>query len=127
MLEQDYIVRMIKELVRTLLKLLFDIDMPNPVADLFQDTEENSPLQNLLSMADKGEINEAENLIYEMPVDPDKENLKTGLLFYAYINEKSDQFLEQHNFSREEVKQGIQYLVDKYGLNSITDTFLSDR
>lgn len=130
MVEQDYVMRLIKEMVRTLLKLLFHIDLENPAEELFKETEKKNTLQNLLDLIDSGNINDAENQIYDMisdvTADPSKENLKIALMFYAHLNEKSNKFLEENDFSREEVKQGIQLVIDKYGLNSISDTFLSD-
>lgn len=126
MVEQDYIMRLIKEMVRTLLKLLFQIELPNPATELYKDLSEKNTLQTLLDLVDRGNINEAENKVYELTADGDMENLKTAILFYSYLNEKSSDFLEQHDFSREEIAQGLRYLVDKYGLNSIADTFLAD-
>lgn len=126
MVEQDYIMRLIKEMVRTLLKLLFHIDMDNPAAELYEEAEDKNTLQSLLDMVNAGNINDAENQIYEMTADGGMEHLKTALLFYAYLNEKSNDFLEKHDFSREEVRQGVKYLVEQYGLHSIADTFLSD-
>ena len=126
MVEQDYIMRLIKEMVRTLLKLLFQIELPNPATELYKDLSEKNTLQTLLDLVDRGNINEAENKVYELTADGDMENLKTAILFYSYLNEKSSNFLEQHDFSREEIAQGLRYLVDKYGLNSIADTFLAD-
>ncbi len=130
MVEQDYIMRLIKEMVRTLLKLIFHIELDNPLTELFKETEKKNTLQNLLDMIDSGNINDAENKIYEITSDVNaldaKENLKTALIFYFYLNEKNNEFLESHDFSREEVKQGLMDLVDRYGLNSIADSFLSD-
>lgn len=36
MFEQDYIMRMIKDMIRALLKMLFDIDTDTPSADLIE-------------------------------------------------------------------------------------------
>jgi hypothetical protein len=47
-----------------------------------------------------------------------------ALLFYSYLNDKSDEFLENNNFSRDEVKDGLETIVSKYGLNSIASMFL---
>lgn len=126
MVEQDYIMRLIKELIRTLLKLLFHIDLDNPASELYKETEKQGTLQELLDMVNAGNINEAENKIYEMTSDGDTAHLKTALLFYSYLNEKNTDFLEAHDFSREEVMQGVKYLVGKYGLESMAETFLSD-
>lgn len=125
MVEQDYIMRLIKEMVRTLLKLLFHIEPANPATEIFKDAQQKNSLQKLLDMVDNGNINGAENQIYELDADGNKENLKIALLFYNYLNEKSTDFLEKHNFSREEVMQGMQALAKKYGLESFFNTFLS--
>lgn len=126
MVEQDYIMRLIKEMVRTLLRLLFHIDLDNPAAELYKESEKQGALKELLDMVNAGKINEAENKIYEMTADGDTAHLKTALLFYSYLNEKDTDFLEAHDFSREEVMQGLKYLVGNYGLEGIADTFLSD-
>ena len=49
-----------------------------------------------------------------------------ALLFYRSLNQKSDEFLEDHNFSREEIRDGISYVVDLYGYGSMLDAFLED-
>lgn len=124
MFEQDYIVRMIKEMVRAVLKLLFNIDTQSPAIDLLERAEEKAALEALLDMIDEGRIDEAENKIYEATESLDKNALKMALLFYSYLNDKSDEFLEEHNFSRNEVKQGLMDIVSRYGLDSISETFL---
>ena len=40
--EQDYVMRLIKEMVRAILKLLFNIDTELPTAELLENKEENS-------------------------------------------------------------------------------------
>lgn len=125
MLEQDYIMRLIKETLRMLLKLLFHIELTDPITELLKETEEKQTLQKLMRMVDEGNINEAENEIYDMIADKNREQLKTALLFYAYLNEKTNDFLEKHHFSREEIKQGVENLVTCYGLESFIDTFLN--
>lgn len=126
MFEQDYIMRQIKEMVRALLKLLFHIDTESPSIEMMQDVEEKYMLSQLLQMIDDGNVNDAEDQLFEMIADGDRKNLKTALLFYAYLNEKSDEFLEQHDFSREEIRSGLKEVVSKYGLESMADVFLED-
>ena len=125
MYEQDYIMRLIKEMVRTLLKLLFNIDSQSPSAELelLENDEQRQTLESLLNMIDEGRINEAENRLYDIIETPDGGDLKTALLFYSYLNEKSDEFLEEHDFDRDEVKQGLESVISKYGVNGFTDIF----
>ena len=124
MFEQNYIMRLIKEMVRTILKLLFGIDIESPTADILEESEEKATLEALLDMIDEGRIDEAENKIYEATESLDKNTLEMALLFYSYLNDKSDEFLEEHNFSRNEVKHGLMDITSRYGLDSISEMFL---
>jgi hypothetical protein len=124
--EQDYIMRLIKEMVRAILKLLFNIDTDSPTAELLEDSEEKATLNTLLDMVDDGKIDEAENEIYELTENLDYNNLEVALLFYSYLNDKSDEFLKTNNFSRDEVKEGLETIVSQYGLNSIATIFGSN-
>lgn len=124
MYEEDYIMRTIKEMVRTLLKLLFNINTKSPSAELLEDTADQQTLNELLYMVDDGSINEAENKIYDITDDGDKTDLEIALLFYAYLNDKPDAFLENHNYSRDEIKSGLKDVTTKYGVDEFTDMFL---
>lgn len=126
MFEQDYIMRLIKELIRTALKLLFNIDTDIPTAELLDEKEEKETLNKILDLVDNGKINQAENELYELLSQKDMINLEIALLFYSYLNEKEDDFLEKHNFSREEIKMGLKEAVSQYGLDSMAETFLTE-
>ncbi len=126
MFEQDYVMRLIKEMIRAVLKLLFNIDTKSPTVELLESKEEKESLKDLLDIADNGNINEAENRLYDLISNGDIDSLKIALLFYSYLNDKSDEFLETSEFSREEIKLGIKNLADKFGLKSITKIFLTD-
>ncbi len=125
MFEQDYIMRLIKEMVRTLLKMLFHIDTESPIEEMLEDREEKYVLERLLKLVDKGKINEAENQLIEM-LNNDMQKLKMALLFYAYLNEKTDDFLLEHDFSREEIKSGIEDAAARYGIANVSEIFLDN-
>lgn len=126
MLEQDYVMRIIKEMVRALLKLLFNIDTESPTAELLENAEEKEVLENLLNMVDAGDINGAENCIYDILSDGNRNHLAIAILFYSYLNDKSDEFLENNDFSREEVKSGIEEIASAVGLNNMAEIFLTE-
>lgn len=125
MLEQDYIMKRIKEIVRALIKLLCNRDIESPAADLLENKEEKELLESLLDMADNGNINEAENCLYES-IHNNRSGIEAALLFYSHLNDKTDEFLEENNFSREEIKAGIEQVTERFGLSEITKMFLSD-
>lgn len=126
MFEQDYIIRLIKEMIRAILKLLFHMDTDNPNKDLLEEKESQDTLEKLLDMVDNGDINEAENQIYDMTSDNNMVNLEVALLFYSYLNEKEDDFLQKNDFSRDEIKSGLKELISRYGLTGMAEIFLSE-
>jgi len=126
MFEQDYIMRLIKEMVRTIFKLLFHVDMETETVELLEGEEGAKVWRELLAMVDDGKIDEAENRVYELTEQKELHNLKIALLFYSYLNERDDEFLKEHDFSREEVKEGLQNLAERYGLGGMSEVFLSN-
>lgn len=125
MFEQDYVMRLIKEMVRAILKLLFNIETESPTAELLENKEEKELLENLLDMVDDGNIIEAENRLYGL-INNNIRSLEIALLFYSYLNDKSDAFLDENGFSREEINLGIKQVMDKFDLGSMARIFLSD-
>lgn len=125
MFEQDYVMRLIKEMVRAILKLLFNINTESPTVELLENKEEKETLENLLDLVDVGKINEAENRLYDLMSAVDMGSLEIALLFYSYLNDKTDEYLEENDFCREEIKLGMENVVDIFGLSSIAKIMLS--
>ena len=90
--EQDYIMRLIKQVIRALIGILLNkkttMEYDMPVNR--QQTSGEDFLARLISLADAGKICEAEN-------------------------ELSDTFLEEHGFSREEIRQGVLDVAKRMG------------
>lgn len=123
MIEQDYIMRLIREMVRAILKLLFGIDTVSPTDELLKESEDKETLDKLCDLVDAGNICEAENIIYDLTEKGEMSKLEVAVLFYAYLNEKEDDFLKANDFSREEVKNGLNDVISRYGLDNFTDIF----
>ncbi|MCI8937717.1 MAG: hypothetical protein HFI44_12855 [Lachnospiraceae bacterium] len=83
-------------------------------------------MENLLDMIDAGQINEAENRLYDLISSTNAGSLKIALPFYSYLNDKTDEFLEENDFYREEIRLGVKNVVDVFGLSSIAKVFLTD-
>lgn len=49
-------------------------------------------MENLIDMVDAGEINEAENRLYDLISATDMNSLEVAILFYSYLNDKTDDF-----------------------------------
>ena len=66
----------------------------------------------------RGEINEAENILFEaVKKNPNNALLEIALDFYSELGEMSDEFLIENNFSREEVCQGLCYILKIYNID----------
>lgn len=126
MLQDDFILRQIREMVHAVMKRLFQVSASELTPEVIEDSTARTTLENLIALTDEGKIDEAENQLYEMTCDGDRQNLEIGLLFYYNLNGKDDDFLEVHNFSREEIMTGIQDLADRYQLSGIAEAFRTE-
>ena len=123
--EKDYIMRIIKEVVRVLFSLMLgkqykSVELP----------EENKyevsgkALAEFKKMVDEGFINEAENILLENIDYTKKEEIYAAILFYQYIGEKDSDFLTEHNYSKEEALDGIKRLAEQQGYGQISSLFM---
>ncbi len=118
--EKDYIMRIIKEMVR----VLFSLMLGKKYTSIEQEAENGyevsgKKLDELLIMVDNGEINEAENIILEGIDYGNKNELAAAVLFYQYLSEKNEDFLQKSNYSKEEVLDGITYIMKESGYNDV--------
>ena len=114
--------RLVHEIARVLAKILFNIDSETVSEELENRIEETDVLEQLLDMVDNGQINEAENKLYDM-LDAETPNcIETAILFCSYLNEKSDEFLKENHYSRGEVKEGIEDVAERVGLSGLINT-----
>jgi hypothetical protein len=120
--EQDYIMRMIKQMVAALISVI--LGKENKIYELpLEEQYESSEglLRNLLTMVNDGKINEAENLLYESFEEDNKEDIETAILFYSYLNELDNEFLEKCNYSRDEIEMGVKEIAKKYGMEGFAE------
>ncbi len=73
----------------------------------------------LTDMIDKGEFNQAENLMYECLSFNDVDDCYTMLCVYDYMNEFDDEFLEVNDYTRDEIRDGVDNIREHCGLGKI--------
>ena len=123
-IEQDYIMKMIHQLIEVLLGDIFNGKEKVLEENINKSDEQAEQYKKLKDLVNKYNINEAENLLFEKINLTNIEDFKLALLFYQYVNEKDNEFLEKSNYSREEIEQGIKDISKKYGYENIVDLFL---
>lgn len=121
MLKNDYIMRKIEEWISMILEFVFKIDKNSSPEKLLKLEASKEILKDLKSKIDAGNINEAEDALFNLIKFKTQDSLLIGLLFYSYLNEKSSKFLNEHDFDREEIKSGIKDLLNECNMNSLSD------
>ena len=118
--ESDYIMRMIKEAARVLFSLIFgkkytQIELPKE--NKF--SVSGSSLDDLTELVDQGKINEAENILLENLDYENPEELAAAVLFYKYLSEKGQEFLQAHDYSLEGAAEGMKQIAEYAGYGAL--------
>ena len=118
--EKDYIMRMIKEMVRVLFSLMLgkqytQVELPGENRFLVS----GKNLGDLKEMADRGKINEAENLLLENLDYENKEEVAAAVLFYEYVGQMEEGFLKKNGYSLEEVYDGLMQIARNSGYGEL--------
>jgi len=124
MVEQDYITRLINGNIRTILKLVFHIDTNEEENIELENEETAQKYIRLTDLISAGKINEAENKLLEELDYSDIKQFEMALKFYAYLNEVDQDFLEECNYTKKEIVQGIKDMSKMYGYGGLTASFL---
>ena len=118
--EKDYIMRMIKEMVRVLFSLVFGkkyVSVELEKENKYEVSGKN--LKDFLDMIDSGEINEAENILLDSIDYTDRNEVMAAALFYQYLSEKDSEFLKNNNYTKEEVMSGFKQLLMQSGYTDL--------
>lgn len=117
MLKNDYVMRMIENIGRFLAKLLLgreEVKYELPEAAEYTGTDGLFlEIQDLLR---EGNICKAEDMLLEELDKDNKRTLELALDFYGRLNNMSDDYLEEHDFSRDEVQQGLEQVAKVFGV-----------
>ena len=118
--EQDYIMRMIKEVIRVLVTVALGKTYKQVELDAENKYEVSGDNVNQWKkMIDNGEINEAENLLLDEMDYTSREAVEEAIWFYGYVSEKGEAFLKEHDYSEEEVFDGLQMLSKRSGYEEL--------
>ena len=123
-LKQDYILRMIEELINILIKTLKDENKDKEEEINSFDANSDELYLYLKELLNNKKINDAENYLFDKLNENNKKDFLSGMAFYKYLNEKDDEFLEKCDYSREDVLEGMADLSKKYGFGDFVEMFM---
>ena len=122
MFENDYILKQIEMSTKFLAKLIFGKESPEYKLQ-YDEIANAKPIDllclTLRRMIDEGEINEAENLLYEnIEREARAEYLEIALDFYDRLSKLSADRLDECDFSRAEIFEGLENVKRIYGIET---------
>jgi hypothetical protein len=110
--EKDYIMRLIHGIARVLMKLLYGYEAEDgDGAIVLKEQEARENNDYLAGMIDAGQVNEAEEKLFDLLESVGwerREKASLAIAFYDRLNSKDDAFLEAADFSREEIIRGLE-------------------
>lgn len=103
---QDWLMRQIELLIQAIINTLLN---KNPASSLEADASTLQMRQRLSALLREKRICEAENLIFEQAEEEkdDPSYFALVLDFYKQLNDLSEAELNAHDFSHEEIKEGL--------------------
>ena len=104
MLTEDWMMRQVEALARSIAYLVFHKDTTLYVPTGAEKLE-------------AGDIGEAEDLLFQASEEGGLECLEVGVDFYARLNDLTDDQLKQAGFGRDEIQEGLQDLADQFGVS----------
>ena len=121
-LEKDYILRMIKDLTKSIAHLILgksEIEYALPEESEYSRVD--TLYVKLIELVNMGQINEAEDLLFDEINPSDMRQFEMAMSFYLYLNDFGDDYLEKNNYSRDEITEGIRSICKEYGVSSMVD------
>lgn len=115
-ISQDWVIRQIEALAQFVAKLLFNKDTPPyEIADENFMTETDMLFRKITDLLEKKDVCAAEDLLFDSFM-PTTEFMRLAVWFYNTLNDMSDSELNEHNFSRDEIYEGLSSISEMYGI-----------
>ncbi len=118
MYQQDWLMRQIEAISAVIAYLLSGKKAKSAsLEEVITEAAQSDMLYRHLSeLVRRGQICEAENELFAATQDGTVDVLNAAMTFYADINKLSDEELEEHNFSRKEILDGIRDICAIYNI-----------
>ena len=118
MFHDDWFLRQIEMYVHALAQIVFGKKSARFEQGEIQALSSDDLYFLLTPLLEEGKYCEAEDILFEAAGDgSDLSVLSSGLDFYCRLNELTDSQLEKGNFPREEIKEGLDALLQIYRIN----------
>lgn len=120
--EKDWFMRQLKLCVEMAASLILGKEFsPYQLSNQEAMTAADQLHTQVVALLNRGDINGAEDALFDRvdPEDPDIYHV--GLDFYDRLNQMTDKELDQLDFSREEIREGLTDFSAEYGCDGLFD------
>lgn len=118
MLEQDYIMRQIRQMIAIIMKVLYGIDTVTPESIAIIDLAKRAKSDWLIEEIDSGNIREAIAEFRAATKNQTKDDLFIGFNFFSHLCSLDEDILDANNISYAEVKDEMRAFFAKYGIEN---------
>ncbi len=121
-LEKDYILRMIKDLTKSIAHIILgksEIEYELPKKDEYSRVD--LLYVKLIELVSQGNINDAEDMLFDEINTSDMRQFEMAMSFYLYLNDFDDDYLERNDYSRDEISEGIKSICKEYGVSTMVE------
>jgi hypothetical protein len=107
---RDYLMEEAERLTKLIAAVVFQKHMEEEQSGVeYSISQDAILLGDLRRMIFAGNINEAENLLFQrLSIDPTSHNFSVAEIFYRELNRLTDEELNLASFSRQEIMEGLQ-------------------
>ena len=117
MYQQDWLMRQIEAFAAAIARIVLGkAEVSYEIQDEANHTETDMLYLRLNELLNDGNINAAEDLLFERIKAGDTNYFLLALDFYQRLNDKSDDELEHSSFSREEIETGLFEVMSIFGV-----------
>jgi len=114
---QDFLLRQIEDAIARAIRFAFKSGEPaQTLVEQDFDGQTRELRAELLALIERGELADAEDLLFAELAPGQPPSLALALWFYERLNALSDEALAAGGFSREEIARGLTDLAALYGL-----------
>ena len=116
MYKKDWLLNQIDDFVEFLAKVFLNQTTTEYLPENIVNSTSDELYNSLDRLICEKKINEAENLLFDKIEVQNPKHLAIAINFYGKLNKLPDETLEEANYSREEINQGLNDILDKFGI-----------
>ena len=116
--QKDYLMRLIEDIVRIIARIFFGKDYKSyQFVDDMMLSQTDLWYRQMMELVEQRRLGEAEDILFDGLDTQNKDHMSVALDVYMAMNALSDDDLDNADFTREEIKDGLKKVTQMFGVN----------